>query len=837
MYRRLPEKVIWILLVALIAAGVFSSSAVSQSFNVVDVEVAGAETASTSLILSVAGIKKGEQLTATITQEVVKRLYGLGFFGDIQILAEEVTGGLKLTIKVKELPKLEELKFTGNKKIKSKELAEKIKITKGAFISHNLAYQKKNEILDLYADKGYFLVEIDYDLNYNNDSTLVDLTYNISEGSKVKVKEVILTGNVRVKASDIIGKMRNRKRGFLKSSNFDKDKYPEDKKKVVEFLHKKGHIDAFIKSDSLSIDTAANSMKVYIDIYEGPCYYFGETEFSGNEILSDDILSKVLKYQKGRVFDIEKFDESIYEVYFIYQEQGYLHVRIIDEQKTKDTLIDVSFDIVEGLPSEVNLVKITGNTKTKERVIRREMAIRPGQVFHRSLLIRSVRNIMQLNYFANVTPDMADLPSGDVDVLIEVEEKPTGQISAGAGYSGQDGFVGTFGLGIPNFRGMGQNLSFSIDAGSRRNSYSVSFTEPWFNGTPTLVGTDLYYTNRRWYEDYTEGRRGGSLRVGRRLTWPDDYFRIYVRYRLEDDRFYDFSEAYKLSNSELYKKHASFDSTYSTDGVVIDSIRTIEYSVFDHGAPLPGTLLQFGGDWKTSSSLQFTVTRDSRDLPEFATRGSIISYTVAFTGDWLGGYWRYQKHELELAKFIPILGKIALAGKLSMGGIRSSNDDRILEFDRYSPGGTGYDGIVRGYDDGTLTPDTVAVSTVTDEYYRSDVWNVRPDLDGSPDSSIVSNPSYTARIRGKYQIIGNLELQIPLLENQLYALAFFDAGRAWLRRSDIKLNQVYRGAGLGFRLVVPGIGTIGFDFGYPLDDRPGQDKGWKPHFQIGTTFR
>ncbi len=801
---------------------VFYAAASAQSFNVVDVAVEGNKIATTNLILSVSGINKGDELTATTTQDAVRRLYGLGFFRDVQLLAEEITGGLKIIIHVDELPKMEKVIFKGNKEIKSKDLIEKTKLTGGNYLSENLIYRKRNEIIDAYGEKGYFMATVDYELDYSPDSSMANLTFTIHEGSKVKVEKVILSGAVRVKPDKIIGKMRNRKRGFLKTSNFDKEKYPEDKEKIIAYLHNEGYIDAYLKSDSIRTDTVRNRMTIYLDIYEGPRYYFGETQFTGNDAIPSNILEKGLKYEKRRVFNSEKFEESINEIYFMYQEKGYLHIRVVDDRKTLDSLIDITFDIIEGLPSEVNMVKITGNTKTHEKVIRREMAIRPGQTFHRSLLMRSIRNIMQLNYFGNVTPDILALPDGDVDIIVDVEEKPTAQVSAGAGYSGADGFVGTFGIGIPNFRGMGQNLSLNLDLGTERNSYSISFTEPWVFSTPTTLGVDLYYTNRQWYSDYTEGRRGGSIRVGRRLRWPDDYFRIYARYRLEDDRFHKFSDGYL--NAYSYTTRERF--IYPDDNGVIDTVSTYMY-----GGPLPSSLARFNEDWFSSSSIQLSIVRDSRDLPEFATRGSMLSYSFENIGGWLGGFWKYQKHEISVSKFIPIFWKVALASKITYGAVTAQNDNRILEFDRFSPGGTGYDGVVRGYDNGSLTPDTTIYSDVYTFHYSSS------DLTGAPDSIVKTTDTYSSDVRGKFMLVGNVELQLPILENQLYGLLFYDIGNSWLNTSEIKISDMYRGIGLGFRLVVPGIGTIGFDFGYPLDDKVGQERGWKPHFQIGTTFR
>jgi outer membrane protein insertion porin family len=802
----------------------------SQSFNVVDVKVEGNTLASTSLILSVAGINKGDELTATATQDAVRRLYGLGFFRDVRMLAEEASGGLIITIKVSELAKMGQLKFVGNKAIKSDDLAEELNLATGNYLSENLIYEKRNKIYDLYGEKGYFMVKVDYDLDYSSDSTVGDLTFRISEGSKVKVEKVVLTGNQRIPAKKIIGKMRNRKRGLLRSSNFDKEKYPEDKEKIIDYLHKEGYIDAYLKSDSIVTDSASNRMTIYLDIYEGPRYYFGKTDFTGNDVLPPDILRKALKYEENKVFNSEKFEESLYEVYFLYQEKGHLHVRVVDDRRTRDSLIDITFDIVEGLPSEVNLVRIIGNTKTRENVIRREMSLRPGQVFHRSLMMRSIRDIMQLNYFGNVTPDIVDLPTGDVDVVVSVEEKPTAQISAGAGYSGRDKFVGTFGLGIPNFRGRGQNLSFNVDIGSELDSYSISFTEPWLLSTPTLLGTDLYYTNRRWYTDYTEGRRGASLRLGRRLRWPDNYFRAYVRYRLEDDRYYNFSKNYRLASSYVTRHMV----LYTPDN--LDSVKSASYEI---GDPLPGSLERFNENWYTASSLQLSIVRDSRDLPEFATTGSVLSYSYEKTGGLLGGHWQYDQHVLSISKFIPIFKSLVFAGKITYGAVSAADGDSlILEFDRFSPGGTGYSGIVRGYDDGSLTPDTIVTRIDTIIYYIETTVNDTTVL--VPIDSIGAAYAAYSKVRGRYMMVGNLELQLPLVENQLYMLAFYDFGTSWLDKvtpSNLELDDFYRGIGLGFRLVVPGVGTIGFDFGYPLDDARDQDRGWKAHFQMGTTIK
>jgi len=313
------------------------------------------------------------------------------------------------------------------------------------------------------------------------------------------------------------------------------------------------------------------------------------------------------------------------------------------------------------------------------------------------------------------------------------------------------------------------------------------------------------------------------VRIGRRLRWPDNYFRIYASYQQERNRFFDFDPSFVSASS--YKSWYWYDR----DGGAPSQDQLLAQRI--HG-PYYGSILQYNEQWLTASRISFTITRDSRNLPIFATSGSRISYTFENTGGILGGFWHYQKHELTMAKFIPLFWGIALAAKLEYGVVTSpQGDDRILITDRFTPGGTTYDGIVRGYNDGTLTPDSVITQDTSFYYYDSGaVIGIDP-----PDDTTLS--SYVTRVRGKYMLVANLELQFPISQNQIYGLLFFDAGNSWLHRDDIKpLTGLYKGVGFGFRVVVPGIGTIGFDFGYPLDEARGQDKSWKPHFQVGTTF-
>ncbi|MBD3218847.1 MAG: outer membrane protein assembly factor BamA [candidate division Zixibacteria bacterium] len=738
-----------------------------QNLTISSIEVEGNKMADRSLILSVSDLTIGSVLTSTATQDAVRHIYDLELFSDVQILGEiQDEKYIDLIIKVEEYPVVTRVEYDGNDEIDDDDLREIDSIRVGQMISPNQVLQAVRQIKAKYQDKGYYRVEIESELEKVTDDPLINehtLVFKVDEGTKVRIREIEFVGNEVFTDDNLRGKMGNKPKGFLRSGNFDPEKHEEDKEKIVEFYREEGYIDAAVLSDTVIIDQEnPRWMTVQIEVYEGPRYYFGSTNFYGQKVYGENALYAQIKYEEGEIYSPEKFEESMGNLYSLYQEQGYIHARIFENLTTVDSVINVEFEISEGVPAKINKIEIVGNTKTKEKVIRREMFSRPGQIFRRSLLERSVRNVMLLNYFESAIPDFRVLPNGDVNLIMEMKEKPTGQFNAGAGYSGQDGLVGTVSLGMPNFRGNGQNLSLAVEFGANRNSVSISFSEPWLFGTPTSFSTNIYNLNRQWYEDFWEGRRGGSIRLGRRLKWPDDYFRIYGGYGLEEVRYYDFD-----------------DSTIYPD------------------------LQELNEDWLRTSSVNASIVRDSRDLPLFPTSGMVARYTVEYAGGPLGGYYDFHKHTFEYSQFITLFWRFVLAGKMKVGVVDSPDGDDGVPFtERFSPGGTDPDGTIRGYDDGRVTP--------------------RNSLGQS--------------IRGRAMLVYNAELQVPIVPQQIYALLFADAGNSWLagyQISPFNKDELFKSYGAGFRIVVPGVGVIGFDFGYGIN---ADDPGWKPHFQVGTTF-
>lgn len=771
MFRSRAVLVIGLILL-LLQVGAKPSAA--QSYEIGSVVVEGNSAVESSLIAAVAGLTSGTKLSSTAVQEAIRRVYGLGLFSDVKVAGEFSGGRINLKITVVEFPRLAAMKFEGNKSIKDKKLKEKLTVFEQQTVGPSQIRNNIEVIKKLYREEGYFLADVEAE-SEPLDSNRVALRFKIKENEKIKIRQVEFEGNQFFDDGKLRGQMKTKAGGFLRSGSFKREQFEDDKDKVIEFYRKRGFIDASVTGDSIAIDPDGKKMVLFVRVNEGNRYYFGDVTFKGNEVYKTELLQGQIKFRKGDVYNQEKFEESMSDLYSVYQEDGYIHVRMIDNVQTVDSILNIELEISEGVPAHINKVFIEGNSKTKEKVIRRELFSRPGQTFQRSILMRSLRNVMLLNYFSNVEPDVRNLPNGDIDLVFKVEEKPTGQIQAGAGYSGQDKLVGTLGLGIPNFRGEGQNVNLDWSFGSRRNSISLSFTEPWLLDTPTTLGFDVFSINRNVQytdEEWTEGTRGLGVRLGRRLRWPDDYFRASVRYSLEEFRYYDFNQTYR--------------DRYKDD---------------------PLSLLRFENDWSTTSTLGLTIVRDSRDLSQFATKGSLHQLSSEVSGWALGGDYRYHKHIFDMARYLRVWWNVVLAGKVRIGWVDSPYGyDGIPYGERFAPGGTYQDGVIRGYDDASIGP----------------------------------RNSRGGYMRGRSEIIYNMELQVPIVNQQIYALLFADAGNAWESGRAVKpfdldrYDGLKKSVGAGFRIVIPGLGTIGFDFGYGYNNPSGAE--WKPHFQLGTTF-
>ena len=536
-----------------------------EKVQIFNVDVIGNKNASAGVILRNSGLVAGKAISGDDIRDAINRLWAMKVFSDVQITAEkQVEEGLYLLITVKEYPKIDSYELKGNKHIKDDKLEEVVTYFRGQRITPHMEMRSILAIKEIYKEKGYLLAEVSTERIPTEKEDYIILRFNIIEGSKVSIRKIELEGVENFSEGKILKQLKNTKpKGkwrFWRKGSFDAKEFEEDKKNVIQFYKNQGFRDAEILADSFSYDDTKEKLYLNLTIREGNRYKIGEITFEGNELFNEAELLFTLGVRPGDDYNDEVLDAAVYDrLTGLYMDRGYIYVSIQPLQTpfTED-VVNIKFDITENQKVFVRNVNIYGNSKTKEKVIRRELKLYPGEVFNRTKLIRSQREVFILNYFANVIPNISPVDDDEVDVEISVEEKQTDRANASAGFSQRDGAIGSIGVDFNNFIGNGQVLSFNWQFGRIFRAFSIGFTEPWLFGTPTLAGFRIFNTKRRGITLPLDQREfGGSISLGRRFRWPDDYFRGNSSLRVASREFSEISDRgvyERLVSAERFKE-------------------------------------------------------------------------------------------------------------------------------------------------------------------------------------------------------------------------------------------------------------------------------------------
>lgn len=670
MYPGVKNRIYAFMVIVMICVLAFPLVSFGQrsSVKVLGVTVEGQKTADPTIIQINSGITSGKEITSDDIQKAIKNLWSLNIFSDVEVLLDkEVAGGVYLTIRVKEYPRLEKVELEGNKKLKKNDIDEALDFYKGQVLSSHQINLAKRKLKKLYAEKGYLLAEITPETYDAEKEGKVILRLKIKEGNKVQVKKINFFGNENFTDGKLRKQMKETKEDrWWRGADFDRKKFDEDLLKVGEFYRNEGFRDAEIVGDSVYFDDSKKDLFIDVTVTEGNKYYVGDITWDGNEIHSSERLESLLGFKSGDVYNQEKLQKAIIErLGTLYYDSGYIYSQINPKEVpvAADT-VDIQFVISEGEPVKINLVHVAGNTRTKEKVIRRELRINPGDVFSKAALERSQREVWVLNYFSDVKIDYWPVGEDEIDLKFTVEEKSTDLANMSAGWSERDKVIGSIGVAMNNLFGNGQRLSFDWNFGRYYRSFQISFTEPWLRDTPTLAGFSFYDTNRdATYIGYRQRSTGGQLRLGRRFRWPDNYFRGDWIYRIDSTELSDF-----------------------IDSIVAANPRNI-----------------VGTDWPLiSSSLTQIISRNSLNRPEFPTEGSEVSLSTEFAGGVLGGNVGYHKYMLSASWFTPAIWKFVLYNHTIAGFIDGwTNDSKIPYLEYFFLGGEGMSRStpLRGYDD------------------------------------------------------------------------------------------------------------------------------------------
>lgn len=785
--------------VILLAAVPLFAQQNAQSFKILGISVEGNNTESgteTSAIINNSGLRVGDEITipGEKVRLAIQRLWALRIFSDVQILQENQVGdGIYLLIRVKEYPRLSRVDIEGADDVDEDDVRKKVNLVDGQILTLEDISRVTKNIRTLYEEEGHLTAEIRSE-TIVEDSTRpnsVVLRLRINEGPAVTIDRVYFLNNVAFTEDELKDELDETHEKtwwqFWSNPEFHKEKFRKDKDLLIAFYKKNGYIDAEVISDSTALNENKEKISVYITVHEGRQYKLRNISWEGNTVYNDDLLAQRLQFAPGDIFNQEKFELNLRgnpdqtDVASLYLDNGYLTFALEPEiKRVADDSIDVVVHVYERNQFRISKVDIKGNTKTQDFVIRRELFTRPGDYFNRSQIIRSLRQLSQLNYFnpEKLKPDYRLNEDGEtVDLVYEVEEKSSDNINASVGYSGAFGVTGSLGFTINNFSiaeplqgGAGQifNFEWQFGEGARFRTFSLGFTEPWLYGNPTTLGVNLYDTRQIYLYDLRQ--TGISARLGRRLNWPDNYFRADWTFRFQNN---------------------DVNVLEGGDPRYIDQGKSTQFSVIQ------------------------TFSRNSTDSPIFPSEGSSISFSTEISGGpVLPGTVDYHKWLFNNEWYVPLFGSNRLVLNMSsiFGYVNGFEEDsRIPPNEKFFMGGTGVGYIsttpLRGYEDQSIGP-----------------------IDGI-------GRAIGGRVLSKYTT--ELRLALTLSPIPIYVLGFAEGGNIFADFNHADLFDLRRSYGFGARLLINPIGMVGFDYGYGADDvapRDGVPDGWKFHFQFGRGF-
>lgn len=839
-----------------------------REYEIANIEVSGIEFLDNNALISLSGLRVGDKvkIPGDNISSAIDKLWKQGIIGDISIVASKIEGDkIWLEIKLTERPRLTNYEFDGVSKSQISELKDNVELVRGKILTDVVIKNTKLAVKKYLVDKGYLNAEVD--IIQEKDSiraNSVKIIIDIEKNHKVKVKNINFYGDTVFASTRLRSKLKNtgelpnirlpkdllektvsllnpvnlhhfithrEKRSFnalkdyfgevanvnvFKSSKYVKSDYTEDKATLMSYYNSKGYRDAEILSDSIY---SINKKHLNIDLYVSPGkkYYFRDVIWTGNFIYDDATLDKVLGIEKGDVYDLDlvnkklNFNPTGTDISSLYMDDGYLFFRVNPvETGIFEDSIDVEMRMYEGPQATINEVTISGNDKTNDHVIRRELRTLPGQKFNRSLLIRTQRELAQLGYFdpEQVNPVPTPNPADEtVDIEWQLVERPNDQIELSGGWGGNFGFIGTLGLSFNNFSvkniphfnkwrplpmGDGQKFSVRVQAnGVRFQSYSVSFNEPWLGGRkPNNFGVsfnhsvqrNVSFSNRN--DVYSKLQLSGvTVSLGRRLTWPDDFFQI--------------------SNSLAMQKYNVQGETYER-------------------------FYQISGD-AYSFTFNNTLTRSSVDQPMYPRGGSSLSISASFTPPYsllnnkdydeddqdAFKFLEYHKWNLDFRYYLQLAGNLVLAPRAHFGFLGSYSDKvGVGPFERFTLGGDGLTG-----QNFVLGTDVIGLRG-----YENRSLNGGEDEGGTAFTKFV------------------MELRYPVSLNPsatIYGLVFFEGGNNWSDIQQFNPYSLYRSVGAGVRIFMPAFGLLGLDWGYGLDPLPGATEVSGPqfHFSIGQQIR
>ncbi len=614
---------------------------------IASVVIAGNKKIETNAILNVIKGVKGKLFSPADLSADIKTIYKMGYFSDVRVIVADSPEGKKITFTVQEKPLVTDLKIKGNEAIDTKDIEAVLTVKTRQFLDVGKIISDVEKIKTLYSNKGYFNAEVKYEIDKKSDKD-IRLTYNIIEGRKLYIKNISFTGNAAYTSKELKNMMETNEWGifhfFTDSGVLKEDKLKEDVKKLNAYYLNNGYVNARISDAEITHDK--EGIYVKIAILEGKRFKVGKISISGDTIsVPREELLKKFTIGKKDYYDREAIMKDMDALSQAYNDEGYAYADVtpVTVPDEKDQKVNIEFQVVKGEKIYLNRISIAGNTKTRDKVIRRQLAVAEGDLYNRSKLKASYMNLSRLRYFEEVDFQTEKGPDKNLmDINIRVKEKPTGMFSIGAGYSAIDAAVISAQISQQNLFGRGQSLGATMALGGVSRSYDIFFIEPWLFDIPLWSKSDLWNYERS-YDTYNLTSSGFGETMGYPL-WPKWNVTGYIGYRLSTDKIKDVQQT-----ASSYIKQQ--------EGVT------------------------------TTSGMTFTLTRDTTDDIMFPSRGSKNSASVEFTGGPLQGDVDYTRYNWSSALFFPLTSETVFGVRGRIGYLQPRGDKDIPVYSRFYLGG------------------------------------------------------------------------------------------------------------------------------------------------------
>ncbi|MFZ5774729.1 MAG: outer membrane protein assembly factor BamA [Thermodesulfobacteriota bacterium] len=622
------------------------------------VAITGNKRTDSGAILRHVKSQAGDRFAPELLREDIKAIFQMGYFDDVQILVEDAGKGKEVTFQVTEKAVIGQVLFDGESEIEEQEIKEVVSVSPNTIINTKEVQNSVENIRKLYKDKGFYQTTVNAKLSYS-ESDKVNVTFAISEGVKAYIRGIRFTGNTAFTEKELRKEMTTSEKGlfswFTESGKLKRDLLEQDRSRIGALYNNHGYIE--VKIGEPEVTNEGDSLFITFDIVEGDRYKVGNVDISGDLLEEKQDLMAIVELGKEEYFSRKTLREDMMRLTDRYAEKGYAFAEVDPriQKNDADKRMDVTLNITKGNLIHINRITIKGNTRTRDKVIRREMQVKEGDILDASAVRKSSEKLQRLDFFeeVNITPEPTT-EENVMDVVVDVKEKATGTFSVGAGYSSVDDLIFMGEISEHNFLGKGQRVALQANVSGRSNRYNFSFTEPRLNDTKLLFGYDIYNWARE-YDDFTKDSTGAAVR----FAYP-----IWNKWNL--------GWGYGLDDTQLsdVKEYAS--------QIIKDSM-----------------------DIETTSFVKVGVTKDMRDKLNDPSKGWLTTYTIKHAGGPLGGDSSFTKFEATSGWYYPLPWSSTFHVKGAIGYVMENEDRKLPVFERFFLGGLN---TMRGFDSGKISP-------------------------------------------------------------------------------------------------------------------------------------